>query len=48
MVGLLSPLEIPMACRERINIDFITKLPITEKGNDTIVTIVDGLIKRGW
>ncbi|KAA8912532.1 hypothetical protein FN846DRAFT_903517 [Sphaerosporella brunnea] len=31
---------------KRINIDFITKMPVSESGNDTIVTIVDFLTKR--
>lgn len=44
--GLLSPLDIPAARGERINIDFVTKLPTSTSGNDTIVTIVDGLTKR--
>jgi hypothetical protein len=44
--GLLSPLDIPAARGERVNIDFITKLPTTTAGNDTIVTIIDGLTKR--
>jgi hypothetical protein len=30
----------------RINIDFITKLPTTEAGNDTIVTFIEGMTKR--
>jgi len=44
--GLLQPLDIPENRWERINIDFITKLPTTESGNDTIVTFIDGLTKR--
>jgi hypothetical protein len=40
------PLKIPRARSERINIDFVSKLPMTKKGNDTIVTIIDGLIKK--
>jgi hypothetical protein len=44
--GLLQPLDIPEERWKRINIDFITKLPTTEKGNDTIITFVDGLTKR--
>jgi hypothetical protein len=43
--GLLQPLDVPSARWQRINIDFITKLP-TSNGNDTIITIVDGLTKR--
>ena len=44
--GLLQPLDIPEDRWKRINIDFITKLPTTESGNDTIVTFIDGLTKR--
>ena len=44
--GLLQPLDIPETRWERININFITKLPTTETGNDTIVTFIDGLTKR--
>jgi hypothetical protein len=44
--GLTMPLPIPGERGDRINIDFITKMPASEKGNDTIVTIVDSLTKR--
>jgi hypothetical protein len=44
--GLTMPLPIPGDRGERINIDFITKMPASDKGNDTIVTIVDSLTKR--
>jgi hypothetical protein len=44
--GLLQPLDIPEERWRRINIDFITKLPTTAQGNDTIVTIIDALTKR--
>jgi hypothetical protein len=44
--GLTMPLPIPGERGERINIDFITKMPSSERGHDTIVTIVDSLTKR--
>jgi hypothetical protein len=42
----IAPLDIPANRGERINIDIITKPPVTTKGNGTIITIVDGLTKR--
>jgi hypothetical protein len=44
--GLLQPLEVPDRRWERINVDFITKLPKTRNGNDTIITFIDSLTKR--
>ena len=46
LYGLLQPLDIPENRWERINIDFIIKLPTTESGNDMILTFIDGLTKR--
>ncbi|GKE83875.1 putative reverse transcriptase domain-containing protein, partial [Tanacetum coccineum] len=43
--GLLVQLEIPMWNWERITMDFITKLPKTSNGHDTIWVIVDRLTK---
>ena len=43
--GQLQPLEIPVWKWEHITMDFITKLPRTQKGNDTIWVIVDRLTK---
>ncbi|GJV06532.1 putative reverse transcriptase domain-containing protein [Tanacetum coccineum] len=43
--GLLVQPEIPMWKWERITIDFITKLPKTSNGHDTIWVIVDRLTK---
>nr|GEZ30413.1 reverse transcriptase domain-containing protein [Tanacetum cinerariifolium] len=43
--GLLVQPEIPMWKWERITIDFVTKLPKTSNGDDTIWVIVDRLTK---
>ncbi|GKE09573.1 putative reverse transcriptase domain-containing protein [Tanacetum coccineum] len=43
--GLLVQPEIPMRKWERIKMDFITKLPTTSSGHDTIWAIVDRLTK---
>ncbi|GJY35111.1 putative reverse transcriptase domain-containing protein [Tanacetum coccineum] len=43
--GLLVQPEIPMWKWERIMMDFITKLPKTSNGHDTILVIVDCLTK---
>nr|GEU96942.1 putative reverse transcriptase domain-containing protein [Tanacetum cinerariifolium] len=43
--GLLVQPEIPMWKWERITIDFVTKLPKTSKGHDTILVIVGRLTK---
>jgi hypothetical protein len=43
--GLLHPLKIPEWKWEEIGMDFITGLPHTSKGYDSIWVIVDGLIK---
>ena len=44
-VGLLKPLEIPSYPWWSISTDFITCLPITLKGNDTLAVWVDRLTK---
>jgi len=43
---LLQALPIPMEQTERVNIDFITKLPAGEGGYDAVATIIDPLTKR--
>ncbi|GKE16918.1 reverse transcriptase domain-containing protein, partial [Tanacetum coccineum] len=43
--GLLVQPEIPMWKWERITMDFVTKLPKTSSGHDTIWVIVDRLTK---
>ncbi|KAG7668438.1 hypothetical protein KSW81_002322 [Nannochloris sp. 'desiccata'] len=43
--GLLSPLDIPCRRWEQIHIDLIGPLPVTPRGFDAIVTIVDRLSK---
>jgi hypothetical protein len=44
--GLLQALPIPLERAERVNIDFITKLPVGEGGYDAVATIIDPLTKR--
>jgi hypothetical protein len=44
--GLLQALPIPSERAERVNIDFITKLPASEDGYDAVATIIDPLTKR--
>ena len=36
----------PQCSLESIGLDFITKLPVTSRGNDAIVTFIDRLTKR--
>ncbi|GKF36577.1 putative reverse transcriptase domain, ribonuclease H-like domain, aspartic peptidase domain protein, partial [Tanacetum coccineum] len=43
--GLLVQPEIPQWKWDKITMDFVTKLPRTQKGNDTIWVIVDRLTK---
>ncbi|KAD6118841.1 hypothetical protein E3N88_10112 [Mikania micrantha] len=43
--GLLQQSEIPQWKWDQITMDFVTKLPITSSGNDTIWVIVDCLTK---
>ena len=43
--GLLQPLSIPEWKWERITMDFVTGLPKTQRGHDTIWVIVDRLTK---
>jgi hypothetical protein len=45
LVGLLHPLKIPEWKWEEIGMDFITGLPRTPKGYDSIWAIIDRLIK---
>ena len=44
--GLLQTLPISTERAERVNIDFITKLPAGEGGYDAVATIIDPLTKR--
>ncbi|KAJ0828275.1 putative nucleotidyltransferase, Ribonuclease H [Helianthus annuus] len=46
--GLLQQLEIPMWKWEQISIDFMTKLPRTPRGHDTIWVIMDRLTKFAY
>jgi len=43
---LLQPLPIPLERAERVNIDFVTKLPTSKAGHDAVTTIIDPLTKR--
>jgi len=43
--GLLQPLSIPEWKWEEVSMDFITGLPTTRKGNDSIWVIIDRLTK---
>jgi hypothetical protein len=43
--GLLQPLPVPEWKWEEIGMDFVTGLPRTQKGNDSIWVIIDCLTK---
>src|SRR3954465_15808200 len=43
--GLLQPLPIPSTPWEQVSMDFITQLPVTKAGFDTIVVFVDTFSK---
>jgi hypothetical protein len=44
-VGLLQPLKVPMWKWEEVGMDFITGLPRSNRGHDSIWVIVDRLTK---
>ena len=44
-VGMLQPLLVPAYKWEDVSMDFITGLPTTRKGNDSIWVIIDQLTK---
>ena len=44
-LGLLNPLELSLAPWDTISLDFITQLPLTRKGHDAIMVVVDKLTK---
>ena len=43
--GTLNPLEVPNVPWECITLDFITQLPVTRRGHDAIMVVVDKLTK---
>ena len=43
--GLLHPLPIPLRRWDSISMDFIVRLPVTPRGFDSIITVVDRLSK---
>ena len=43
--GTLQPLQIPTRRWTHVSLDFITALPMTAKGHDAVLTIVDSLSK---
>ena len=44
--GLLQPLPVPTQPWEVISMDFIVKLPLTPRGHDAVMTVVDLLTKQ--
>lgn len=44
--GLLQPHDIPKRCWEHITADFVTEFPVSERGHDTVLVVVDKLSKR--
>ena len=45
-MGLLHPLAIPAERWDTISMDLITSLPLTSRGHDAVLTVVDKLSKR--
>ena len=43
--GQLQPLQLPEQKWEEVMIDFITKLPQTSRGNDSIFAVIDRVTK---
>jgi hypothetical protein len=43
--GLLQPLKVPLWKWEEVRMDFITSLPMSSRGHDSIWVIVDRLTK---
>ena len=44
-IGLMQPLEVPKWKWDRISMDFVTGLPSTIRGHDSILVLVDRLTK---
>ena len=43
--GLLQPLKVPLWKWDEVRMDFITRLPLSNRGHDSIWVIVDRLTK---
>jgi hypothetical protein len=46
--GFLQPLPIPSHAWEQVSMDFVVKLPVTSKGNNTILVMVDRFSKWAY
>ncbi len=46
--GELYPHEVPELCWEVITTDFLTEIPTSKRGFDSILVVVDKLSKRGF
>ena len=44
-IGLLQPLPVPYDVFESVSLDFVTGLPLTARGHDAILVLVDRLSK---
>ncbi len=44
--GLLQPHDVPSRCWDVISADFLTELPTSEQGNDSVLVVVDNFSKR--
>ena len=46
LAGLLQPHNVPNRCWDHVTTDFITELPTTKNGFDSILVMVEKLSKR--